>query len=71
MIFKKEKRLTMLEVGDIVRFIGEQTKWTVEQVNHGGTMVHLELVSGEGPAYSIPARSLEIVEKAKKDGGSK
>lgn len=53
----------MVKLGDTVRFIGEKTEWIVREVNHGGTMVHLELTNGGGPAYSIPMQSLEIIEK--------
>ena len=52
----------VLKTGDVVTFKSNSTRWVVHSVWHGGEIVHLELENGGGPAYAIPAKSLEKVE---------
>lgn len=51
-----------LKKGDVVVFKGTSSRWVIDSVWHGGTIVHLELENGGGPAYAIPVTSLEKVD---------
>ena len=51
--------------GDIVSFVGKDTRWIIHSVYYGGTMCHMTLESqpmGEGAALSIPTKSIEKVQ---------
>ena len=53
--------------GDVVSFKGKETRWIIDSVWHGGTIVHLELENGGGPAFAIPVESLEMARRRGND----
>ena len=54
-----------MKAGDIVRFIGKESRWIIHSIWHGGTIVHMTLENqpmGEGAALSIPTKSIEKIQ---------